>query len=198
MDKHSFKPVHAIICTIVVIIAVSIAWVITSSRIPTRPASNSIPPMPVNATSTLRLTSPAFTDGGPLPAIYTCNGKDLIPPLDFSGAPAGTKSFALTLEDPDTSIGTYDHWVVFNIPPSTAGIKEGVAPVGIHGKGTSGGLPYVSPCPPSGVHHYIFTLYALSFVLPLPEGATKAEVLAAMKGYVLGEARLVGLYGKGS
>ena len=146
--------------------------------------------------SLLKLSSPAFEEGQNIPSLYTCDGKDLIPPLNISNIPKETKSLTLILEDPDTSIGIFDHWIVFNIPPTTTTITEGGEPQGIHGRATSGEKTYVSPCPPTGVHRYVFTVYALNSILSLPEGAKKSEVLESMSGHVLGQAVLMGKYGR--
>ena len=175
------------ICTIVLVAIVAFIYVIKSDNVTTMPHTS--------PTSSLTLASSAFDDGATIPALYTCKGKDLSPPLYISGVPSGTKSLTLTLEDPDTSIGTFDHWVVFNIDPSTSVIAEGMQPNGILGKGTSGETAYVSPCPPSGIHHYIFSLYAVDTRLPLSFGVTKQQVLEAMKGHIIGTTRLVGMFG---
>ena len=172
------------ICTVsvVIIVALVIAFMI---------------PMPLTSPITdMRLTSSAFDDGGMIPVIYTCQGPSLIPPLAISDVPKSTVSLTILLEDPDTSIGTFDHWVVFNMDPEIGKIDEGKEPAGMHGKGGSGETKYVSPCPPTGIHRYIFTLYALDIKLPLSEGATKAQVLEAMHHHVVGMTKLTGKYGK--
>ena len=144
----------------------------------------------------MRLTSSAFENGGMIPATYTCNGKDLLPPLSISNIPKGTKSLTFILEDPDTSIGTFDHWVLFNVDPIFTQILEGKEPFGTHGKASSGDLAYVSPCPPTGIHRYMWSVYALSEKLNLPEGVSKNEVIHAMNGHILDKAELMGRYGK--
>ncbi len=146
--------------------------------------------------SSLKLTSPAFEDGFMLPVEYTCNGSDIQPGFFISGVPKGSASLAFTLEDPDTSIGTFDHWVKFDMDPAPKEIKKGIEPDGVRGRATNGELGYVSPCPPSGIHRYIFTLYALDKKLGLAEGSTKQEVLSALKGHVVGVAKLTGRYGR--
>jgi hypothetical protein len=172
------------ICTIVGIVVVGIIIAIMI-------------PMPITSPATaLTLSSPAFSDGGLMPGIYTCNGQSVIPPLNIGGVPKRAVSLVLTLEDPDTAMGTFDHWVVFNMDPEMSSIEEGVEPKGVHGKGSSGDTAYVSPCPPSGVHRYIFNLYALDIELPLTEGATKAEVLDALKGHIVGMTKMTVKYGK--
>lgn len=148
------------------------------------------------ATSTLRLASSAFQDGGFIPAAYTCDGDGISPPLLISGVPDKTVSLALIVEDPDAPRGTWDHWVVFNIDPTTAVIKEGVQPSGVAGKGSAGNTEYAGPCPPSGTHRYIFSLFALDTKLSLPAGSSKASVLQAIEGHVLAEAKLTGRYAR--
>ena len=113
--------------------------------------------------SSMKLTSSAFADGSLIPVKYTCNGKEISPPLEISGVPAGAKSLIIILEDPDAPTGTWDHWVVFNIDPKTLVIAEGTTPEGaIFGSNTGGTVAYEGPCPPSGTHRYVFTLYAIS------------------------------------
>ena len=148
----------------------------------------------------MQLTSPAFEPGRSIPSLYTCDGKDLSPPLAWSGAPAGTKSFALIADDPDAPAGAWVHWVLWNLPVTVTDLKarvpaerelSGGARQGTNDFGTIG---YGGPCPPSGTHRYFFKLYALDTVLPLKSGATKAELEAAMKGRMLAQAALVGVY----
>lgn len=148
----------------------------------------------------LELRSTAFTEGQPIPATYTCDGNDLSPPLAWSGAPAGTKSFALIADDPDAPRGTWVHWVVWNIPATSTGLPENVARKPQLPDGTRQGISdsmstgYGSPCPPSGTHRYFFKVYALDGFLELPAAATKLQLEAAMKGRVLAEAQLMGTY----
>lgn len=155
----------------------------------------------------LILTSPAFGNNEPIPAQYTCEGRDLSPPLEWSGAPAGTRSFALILDDPDAPDPrapkvTWVHWVVLNIPPDTHRLAAGAATRGMPA-GASQGLNdwkragYGGPCPPIGRHRYVHKLYALDNVLSDLDQPTKSELLGAMKGHVLAEAQLVGTYEKG-
>ena len=152
------------------------------------------------AAAAFTLTSPAFTSGGNIPSKYTCDAgaQNPSPALAWSEAPAGTKSFALIMHDPDAPIaGGFTHWVLFDIPASTSGLPEGFQPGSAGVSGTSGfrRAGYGGPCPPSGVHHYHFILSALDLAtLGLAAGATKADVEKAMQGHVLGTAELVGLY----
>ncbi|MDD5593643.1 MAG: YbhB/YbcL family Raf kinase inhibitor-like protein [Candidatus Margulisbacteria bacterium] len=144
----------------------------------------------------LTLKSPAFKNQANLPAKYSCQGEGVSPPLVFENVPPKTKSFVLTVEDPDAPSGTFDHWLLFNIPAEVREIKEGGIPAGsLAGKNTIGKLDYVSPCPPPGkTHRYIFTLYALDMLLPLDKGVNKQELKKAMTGHVISQASLTGLF----
>ena len=147
----------------------------------------------------MQLTSTAFAEGGTVPKEYTGDGTDRSPPLRWSGAPAGAKSFALIADDPDAPRGTWVHWVLFNLPPETTELPEGVkAPSGaIQGKNDFGNIGYGGPAPPRGKpHRYYFKLYALDSMLNLPEGATKQQTEAATKGHILAEGQLMGKYGR--
>jgi len=150
----------------------------------------------------MELTSSAFQEGKSIPSLYTCDGKDMSPPLSWSGAPEGAKSFALIADDPDAPRGTWVHWVLWNLPAAATELKEGI-PVTPHlpsgalqGKNDSGETGYGGPCPPSGIHQYFFKLYALDTTLSLISGATKSELEAAMKRHVLSQATLIGLYSR--
>ena len=143
----------------------------------------------------MHLTSTAFDHEGTIPSRYTCDGNDVSPPLSLSGLPAETASLTLVMDDPDAPGGTWDHWVIFDIPVVTD-IPEDVGSLGIGGANSWGRVGYGGPCPPSGTHRYFFSLYALDAELRLAEGATKTEVLEAMTGHVLAEAMLMGRYGR--
>ncbi len=149
----------------------------------------------------MHLTSRAFQEGKIIPSLYTCEGKNINPPLEISGVPKGAKSLVLICDDPDVPKtrrpdGMYDHWVVFNMPPDTKGIPEHSTPPGIQGKNTNGQNQYTGPCPPDREHRYFFKLYALDWMLDLPAGATKKEVEHAMRGSVIAECELMGRYEK--
>ena len=155
---------------------------------------------------TLILTSGAFSAGGAIPARHTCDGADRSPPLAWTGAPAGTVTFALDVDDPDAPGGTWVHWVLFDIPGDRAGLPEGVATTerlewlggALQGRNDFRRIGYGGPCPPRGpAHHYHFRLYALDAALPLKPGATRQEVDRAMQGHVLAEATLIGTYARG-
>ena len=148
---------------------------------------------------TLSLTSSAFENNGDMPKVYTCDGSDTSPPLEISGVPEGTKSLVLINDDPDAPDPaapkfTWDHWVLYNIPPGTTSIPEGGS-VGTAGKNSWGRTDYGGPCPPIGKHRYFFKLYALDTELDLTN-ADKEAVKAAMQGHILEEAVLIGLYGR--
>jgi hypothetical protein len=153
---------------------------------------------------TVTLTSKAFGEGGAIPRQYTCEGAETAPPLEWSGLPAGTKSLALILDDPDAPDPkaperTWVHWIVYDIPPSTAGLHEGGAlPAGAREGRNDWGRPrYNGPCPPTGRHRYVHKLYALDTLLGDLGQPTKAQLESAMKGHVLAEGRLTGTYEKG-
>ncbi len=152
-----------------------------------------------------RLSSAAFDTGGRIPAPFTCEGDDASPPLSWTGAPAGTRSFALIVDDPDAPRKTFVHWVLFNLPPDASVLPQGVdvaaqfadrSPVPAEGVNDMGEPGYSGPCPPKGhgPHHYSFRLYALDAALGLAAGATKHQLTQAMDGHVLAEADLTGIY----
>ncbi|MCM2357840.1 MAG: YbhB/YbcL family Raf kinase inhibitor-like protein [Geobacteraceae bacterium] len=143
----------------------------------------------------LRISSPAFEDNGSIPAKYTCDGLDASPPLVVGNVPAGARSLALIVDDPDAPAGTWVHWVLWNISPATAEIGENAAPPGAQqGKTDFGRNDYGGPCPPSGTHRYFFKLYALDATLSLGPATTKKALEKAMEGHVIARAQLIGLY----
>jgi Raf kinase inhibitor-like YbhB/YbcL family protein len=151
---------------------------------------------------TLELTSPAFAQGQPIPVKYTCKGEDISPALAWGDPPAGTQSFALIMDDPDAPVGTWVHWVLFNIPASARGLPEAFPadaslPDGsLSGKNSWGRTGYGGPCPPSGTHRYFFKLYALDETLAINPGADKGELEKAMVGHILASAELMGTFSK--
>jgi Raf kinase inhibitor-like YbhB/YbcL family protein len=154
----------------------------------------------------LAITSTAFAPDAAIPSLYTCEGKDISPPLAWSGAPAGTKSLALIVDDPDAPDPaapkmTWVHWVLYNIPPAGGGLPEAVRstalPAGTReGVNDWGRTGYGGPCPPIGRHRYFHKLYALDFVLPELKRADKAALEKAMQGHILAQAVLIGTYQK--
>lgn len=150
----------------------------------------------------MTLTSPAFKEGEKIPSKYTCEGDNTNPELLISGVPHNAKTLVLIMDDPDVpetirKDKMFDHWVVFNIPPSTTKIPENSQPKGTSGKNTRGTLIYIGPCPPDREHRYFFKLYALDCdLLSLPEGASKKDVEQAMQGHVIAKTQLLGRYEK--
>jgi len=146
---------------------------------------------------TLTITSPDFKHNGLIPAKFTCDGEDISPLLQWAGVPEGTVSFVLICDDPDAPMGTWDHWLLFNLPGDTTELPEAVAvlPTGTReGNNSWGKIGYGGPCPPDKVHRYFFKLYALDGVLTVDDGVTKAEIESAMEGHVLGQAELMARY----
>jgi Raf kinase inhibitor-like YbhB/YbcL family protein len=143
----------------------------------------------------LSINSPAFQHNGDIPVRYTCDGDDINPPLAFENVPQGTQSLVLIIDDPDAPMGTWVHWVVWNIDPGIGEIKEDSVPAGAsQGMNDFRKLEYGGPCPPSGTHRYFFKLYALDSTLDLASKAKKADVEKAMKGHVIEESQIIGLY----
>lgn len=143
------------------------------------------------------LSSPAFANNQSIPELYTCDGKDISPPLQWNNSPQGTQSFALVMEDPDAPAGTWDHWILLNIPGNLNEITEAAKNIPAQvliGKNSWGKQRYNGPCPPSGTHRYIFKLLALDKTLDLKSGANKKELQTALQGHVLESAQLIGLY----
>jgi len=148
------------------------------------------------APMSIKIESTAFSEGGSIPRPHTCDGKDVSPPLAWSGVPESAKSLVLICDDPDAPSKTWVHWVLFNIPPRIRELPEAVSGVGTQGRNDFQKPGYGGPCPPSGTHRYLFKLYALDTELKLAAGATKAEVEAAMKGHALAEGKLTGKYAR--
>ncbi len=155
---------------------------------------------PVGAT--LTVTSTAFVQDGGIPARYSCDGDDISPPISWAGAPEGTQSFVLICDDPDAVIGTWVHWVMFNIPGDVTGLPEDVpddetlSNGALQGESSWSRIGYGGPCPPTGKHHYVFTVYALDTMLPLDAGASKTRVLNAAEGHIVAKGELIGIYPK--
>jgi Raf kinase inhibitor-like YbhB/YbcL family protein len=148
----------------------------------------------------MKIESPQITEGNMIPSQYTCDGKDVSPPLEWRDFPAGTKSFALISDDPDAPVGTWVHWVLYNIPPDITRLEENIKPEKEFKNGMMQGsnswprIGYGGPCPPSGTHRYFFKLYALDTLLDLKPGVNKEQLLKAMAGHILAEAQLMGKY----
>jgi Raf kinase inhibitor-like YbhB/YbcL family protein len=168
-------------------------------------ATTARPETVVRVTTMFTLASPAFQSGDSIPRQYTCDGADVSPPLDWLAPPAGTVSFALVVEDPDAPGGTFIHWVLYDLPGTSASLPEAVPKSAElpqlggarQGRTSFGRTGYGGPCPPSGpAHHYHFRLFAVNAKLGLRAGATRDEVMTAMQAHELGRAELVGLYAR--
>lgn len=148
----------------------------------------------------ITITSTAFTEGGMIPRDYTCDGKDISPPLVWDNVPEGTKSLAIICDDPDAPVGTWVHWVLFDIPATINRLPEGIPPDKVLENGAKHGINdfrkfgYGGPCPPGGTHRYYFKLYALDRELMEKPGLTKGELLKAMEDHILAEGQLIGKY----
>src|SRR3972149_5974377 len=150
------------------------------------------------------INSSVFKEGGTIPRPYTCDGADLSPPLSWEGAPTGTKSFTLIMDDPDAPVGTFNHWVLYDLPAETKALSEGMAKDPVLPTGAKQGVTsfrhagYGGPCPPKGpAHRYFFSLYALDIpTLGLGPKASKEEVEGKMKGHILDKAVIMGRYGR--
>jgi len=146
-----------------------------------------------------QLFSSAFPDGGWIPDLHTCRGADVSPSLEWSGEPAGARSFALVADDPDAPAGTWTHWLLFDIPPGVHTLAQGYKPgsLGLGGTNDFGKQGYGGPCPPKGhgPHRYFFKLYALDVdTLGLAPGVKAAVLARALRGHVLAEARYMGRF----
>lgn len=147
--------------------------------------------------NSMKLTSSVFNQNDDIPAKYTCDGEDMSPPFAISEVPPKVKSLALIVDDPDAPAGDWVHWTLWNIKPETAEIAEDTVPLGATEGYTDFGKPgWGGPCPPSGIHHYQFKLYALDKVLDLPASARKADLEKAMAEHTVASTVLVGLYQK--
>lgn len=153
------------------------------------------------ANAEMAITSSAFNEGDTLPTQYSCNGKDISPPLSFDNVPEGTKSFVLIMDDPDAPSGTWIHWVLYNLPADTQGLPENAPSEAVWSDGTMqgrnswGDTKWGGACPPDGEHRYFFKLYALDTVLDLKKKSSLRKVKKAMKGHILAEAKLMAKYG---
>ena len=145
----------------------------------------------------MKISSPAFQDGGTIPEKFSKNGQNLNPELRIEGTPAEAKSLALIVDDPDAPVGLFTHWLVWNIDPKTTEIAENSVPKGgIQGTNDFPGQRYDGPQPPSGTHRYYFKVFALDRMLDLKSGVKRKEVDAAMQGHVIAEGQLMGRYTK--
>lgn len=186
------KPVSLGIVFVVAVIGmwyVSIPFVGKNKYVPT------VEPTPSQAPKNMKLTSSAFANEEKIPVAFTCDGKKVNPPFSISGAPTGTKSFAMIVDDPDAPSGTFTHWVIWNIDPTTVEIPSARIPTrSQEGTTSAGRIGYVPPCPSTGSHRYFFTLFALDTTIGLDGKAKKADLEAAMKGHIMEQVNLIGSY----
>ena len=164
------------------------------------PEKETVPTQEKGKKMDIKLTSPAFGDSELIPAKYTADGQNISPPLQWSPVPESAKSIALINDDPDAPMGTWVHWVVYNLPPDATSLEENMPPTETLPNGAQQGttdfgrIGYGGPAPPSGTHRYFFKVYALDTMLDLPTGATKRQVENAMQGHIVAEGQLVGKY----
>lgn len=144
--------------------------------------------------SPMRLESPAFGQSKQIPSRYTCDGEDVLPPINLIKVPEDAVSLAIIVDDPDAPAGTFTHWTAWNIPADVTAIREGEPPPGVQGLTGFARVGWGGPCPPQGSHRYFFKAYALDTLLDLAEGASVAELEAAMSGHIKDKAGLIGLY----
>jgi len=159
------------------------------------------PTLPEEGKMTLSLSSPVFGEGEKIPIKYTCDGQDISPPLVWGEPPSGTRAFALIVDDPDAPGGVFTHWVLFNLPrdsrelPEAAPAQDRLTSGALQGRNDFGRIGYSGPCPPAGrAHRYRFNLYALDQPLDLKAGASRKQVLDAMRGHILAQGQLTGIY----
>jgi Raf kinase inhibitor-like YbhB/YbcL family protein len=150
----------------------------------------------------ISITSSAFDHLKPIPAKYTCDGEDVSPPLSFSNIPSNAKSIVIINDDPDAPVGTWVHWVCYDIPASVTNFPQAIPASdtlpfgGKQGKNDFGNIGYGGPCPPSGTHRYFFKIYALDIMLNLPAGKTKKDIEKAIKGHIVASGELIGTYSR--
>ncbi|MFW6139541.1 MAG: YbhB/YbcL family Raf kinase inhibitor-like protein [Spirochaetota bacterium] len=150
----------------------------------------------------LKVTSQSFSEGGKIPVKYTCDGKDISPPLSWSGGPDNTRSYAIISDDPDAPVGTWVHWVIYNIPADVTSLPEDVPKAeklengAVQGRNDFKKYGYGGPCPPGGTHRYFFKVYALDTMIDEGPGLTKKQLLKAMEGHILAQGELMGKYSR--
>ncbi|MDI3544780.1 MAG: hypothetical protein PWP68_197 [Rikenellaceae bacterium] len=155
-----------------------------------------------NMSANIIVKSNSFSDGGMIPAKYTCDGANISPQLSWDNAPKGTKSFVLICEDPDAPMGTFTHWILYDIPADVHELSENLPKDKILPNGAKQGIAdfkkigYGGPCPPNGTHRYYFKLYALDTLLNLEPGLKKEDILKAMNGHILAQGQIMGKYAR--
>ncbi len=151
----------------------------------------------LNNIANMVIKSPDFKDNEFIPSVYTCEGENISPQIDFYDVPSDAQSLVLIMDDPDTSMGTFNHWIMWNISPETKTISQNSIPLkatcGLNSANKKG---YIGPCPPSGTHRYFFKLYALNTTLNLSENSKVLELQNAITGHIIAEAQMFGLYKK--
>jgi Raf kinase inhibitor-like YbhB/YbcL family protein len=173
------------------LVMISIIGLLYGSGCQAAPAAHGGTVMPI------QITSSAFKDGETIPAKYTCDGANVSPPLAWSGVPGGTHSLAVIADDPDAPVGTWVHWVLYNLPAGQTSLVEGVQGVGLQGTNDFRKIGYGGPCPPRGKpHRYFFKLYALDSTADIKPGGSKADLEKAMQGHILAQGQLMGRYGR--
>ena len=161
-------------------------------------ASSAAGPATPSSVAMITVRSPAFAAGATIPVRFSCRGSNAPIPLTWTGVPTGAASVALIMDDPDAPSGTFTHWVVFNLPVTSHGIANGRIPAGAaQAQNGRGQAAYTGPCPPSGTHHYRFTVYAEPKKLSLQDGAPLEQALSAIKANPISSGRLTGLFGSG-
>jgi Raf kinase inhibitor-like YbhB/YbcL family protein len=151
----------------------------------------------MTAPHSIIVTSPAFRDGRPIPARFSCDGDNVSPPLAWQGVPSAAKAVALVVDDPDAPRGTFVHWVLLDLAPDTSSLAQGSVPTGAtQATNSAGKATYFGPCPPSGTHHYRFTVYALTSATGLPTGANLNRALKAINSSAIARGQLVGTYAR--
>lgn len=181
-----------------------IACTVQEPAVPVTPGESPAATSPTESIMSLQLTSDAFSNGQSIPAKYSCVGRNVSPALAWTEPPSGTQSFALIMDDPDAPMGTWVHWVLFNIPAERRDLPEDLPVTGKNidpnaifvGTNSSGNIGYDGPCPPSGTHRYFFRLYALDTLISLLPGATKENLLREMEGHILAQTELMGTFSK--
>jgi Raf kinase inhibitor-like YbhB/YbcL family protein len=151
--------------------------------------------MKETAIGKLKITSEAFENNEYIPSIYTCEGKNINPPLRIQNIPAYAESLAVIVDDPDAPAGVFTHWMMWNIPPTSI-LEENSIPEGVEGLNSYSKSEYMGPCPPSGTHRYFFKVYALDKMLDIEKNSTKANLERVMEGHTLAYGELIGLYQK--
>lgn len=191
-----------IIPTVLFIIILAIYFIQKRAN---KPTIMSLPT--ITQTSMITIASQAFKQGETIPTKYTCDGEDINPPLIIENTPAQARSLVLIVDDPDAPVGTFTHWIMWNLPPTKKEISEDMILLGgppgenstsriIEGENDVGDLGYAGPCPPSGTHRYFFRVFALDTALDLRQGAKRAELEVAMKNHIIDQGELMGKYSR--